>query len=327
MNRPRGAMAGRGMEMEREAGAGIPPINFRSLLCLQEAARCGSFTDAASEMRISQPALSQSLAELSKRLGAPLFRKEGRRRALTEGGRRAARYADRVIGQTADLLLWLDRWERGEVGLLRVGMIDTACLYTVPAGLSRLREEHSEIELNLVVDDSASLLSMLDEYQLDLAFTVGPAGEGFDSAPVAVEPMHIYSPPGFPPLEEAGAAEEEAGRAAPEGWALFPAGSRTRRMVDQGLVRLGIQPRAALESANPTVLRQMAALGYARTVLPRQVAEAGAAPVLEEGPLAALRPVEGVWRSADGLDPRARRLIRLVQRESEGEGSPTGAPA
>lgn len=308
------------MEIETGTEAGIPPINFRSLRCLQEVERCGSFTDAALEMRISQPALSQSLAELSKRLGAPLFRKEGRRRALTEGGRRAARYADRVIGQTADLLLWLDRWERGEAGLLRVGMIDTACLYTVPAGLSRLREEHSEIELSLVVDDSASLLSMLDEYQLDLAFTVGPAGEGFDSAPIATEPMHIYSPPGFPPLEEGGAVAGRAGPGAPEGWALFPAGSRTRRMVDQGLVRLGIQPRAALESANPTVLRQMAALGYARTVLPRQVAEAGGGPVLEEGPLAALRSVEGVWRADDGLDPRARRLIRLVQGESENGG-------
>ncbi len=303
--------------MEREMETEIPLINFRSLRCLQEVERSGSFTDAAYALRISQPALSQSLAELSNRLGAPLFRKEGRRRVLTEGGRRTVRYADRVIGQTADLLRWLERWERGEAGLLRVGMIDTACLYTVPAGLSRLREEHSEIELRLVVDDSAALLAMLDEYRLDLAFTVGPAGEGRGSAPIAAEPMYIYSPPHFPPLEAGGAG---AGEAAPEGWALFPSRSRTRRLVDQGLVGMGIQPRAALESANPTVLRQMAVLGYARTVLPKQVAESGAAAVLlEEGPLVAERSIEGVWRSGEALDPRARKLIRLVQGAQEGE--------
>lgn len=301
--------------MERETE--IPPINFRSLRYLQEVERSGTLTDAADALRISQPALSQSLSELSKRLGASLFRKEGRRRALTEGGYRTVRYADRVIGQTADLLLWLERWEKGEVGLLRVGMIDTACLYTVPAGLSRLRAEHSEIDLQLVVDDSAALLTMLDEYQLDLAFTVGPAGEGCGSAPITTEPMHIYSPPHFPPLEAGGAA---AGQAAPEGWALFPSESRTRQLVDQGLVRLGVQPQAALESANPTVLRQMAVLGYARTVLPKQVAESGAAaPVLEEGPLVALRSIEAVWRSDEELDPRARKLIRLVQKAQEGE--------
>lgn len=307
--------SGRG-DMERETETEIPLINFRSLRYLQEVERSGSFTDAADALRISQPALSQSLAELSKRLGASLFRKEGRRRVLTEGGCRTVRYADRVIGQTADLLRWLERWEKGEAGLLRVGMIDTACLYTVPAGLSRLREEHSEVELRLVVDDSAALLSMLDEYQLDLAFTVGPAGEGCGSAPIAAEPMYIYSPPHFPPLEAGGGA----GEAAPEGWALFPPQSRTRRLVDQGLVGLGIQPRAALESANPTVLRQMAVLGYARTVLPKQVAESGGgAPVLEEGPLVAERSIEGVWRSDEDLDPRARKLIRLVQGAQEGE--------
>ena len=312
-------------DMERETETEIPLINFRSLRYLQEVERSGSFTDAAYALRISQPALSQSLAELSKRLGASLFRKEGRRRVLTEGGCRTVRYADRVIGQTADLLLWLERWEKGEAGLLRVGMIDTACLYTVPAGLSRLREEHSEIDLRLVVDDSAALLSMLDEYQLDLAFTVGPAGEGFDSAPIAAEPMYIYSPPRFPPLEAGGGG---IGQAAPEGWALFPSQSRTRRLVDQGLVGLGIQPQAALESANPTVLRQMAVLGYARTVLPKQVAESGgAASILVEGPLVAQRSIEGVWRSDEDLDPRARKLIRLVQRAQEGEGRRSVQPA
>ena len=291
----------------------IPPINFRSLRCLQEAERCGSFTEAAWALQISQPALSQSLAELSKRLGAPLFRKEGRRRVLTEAGYRTARYADQVVGQTADLLRWLESWTKGEVGLLRVGMIDTAGLYTLPAGLSRLREEHSGIDLQLVVTDSAALLSMLDDYRLDLAFAVGPAGEGYDSTPITTEHMHIYSPPSFPP---GGAGDGETASAAPEGWALFPSGSRTRQLVDQGLAGLGIRPQVALESTNPTVLRQMAVLGYARTVLPRQVAETGGGSVLEEGPLVALRTIEGVWRSDVDPDPRARKLIRLVEKEN-----------
>ncbi|MYG93125.1 MAG: LysR family transcriptional regulator, partial [Acidimicrobiia bacterium] len=94
----------------------VPSLNFTSLRCLQEVERRGSFTDAAVEMGISQPALSHSLAELSRRLGAPLFRKAGRQRVLTEPGRRAARYADAVLGQTAELLRWIRGWERGEVG-------------------------------------------------------------------------------------------------------------------------------------------------------------------------------------------------------------------
>ena len=212
----------------------IPSLNFTSLRCLQEVERRGSFTEAAWELGISQPALSYSLAELSKRLGAPLFRKDGRRRVLTEAGRRAARYADQVLGQTNDLLRWLEGWERGEVGTLRVGMIDTAGLYTLPAGLSRLRREHSAIDLQLVVADSGDLLSMLDDYRIDLAFVVGPAGPRYHSTPITTDRMHIYSPNG----------------PAPEGWALYPPGSRTRLLVDQGLAQLGIRPLVA--SSRPT---------------------------------------------------------------------------
>ena len=282
----------------------FPPLNFRSLCYLQEVKRRGSFTEAAWELGISQPALSHSLAELSKRLGAALFRKDGRRRVLTEAGQRVACYADQVIGQTTDLLRWLESWERGEVGSLRVGMIDTASLYTLPVGLSRLQQEHPRIDLQLVVADSADILSMLDQHQLDLAVVVGPAGSNYKSTRITTERMHIYS------------QREDGNDPTAEGWALYPPGSRTRLLVDQGLAQLGILPEVALESGHPRVLRQMAVLGYARTVLPRQVAEAGDTDSdLHEGPEVARRTIEAVWRTDTDLDPRSTRLIELVKKE------------
>ena len=291
----------------------VPPLNFRSLRYLQEVQRSGSFTEAAWGLGISQPALSHSLAELSRRLGAPLFRRDGRRRVLTEAGQRVARYADQVIGQTTDLLRWLESWERGEVGSLRVGMIDTVGLYTLPAGLARLQEELPDIDLQLVVAESAELLSMLDDYQVDLAFVVGPAGARYNSKRVTAERMHVYSLAHDPPVTPGHTGGYEP---AAEGWALYRPGSRTRLLIDQGLAQLGIRPEVALESAHPTVLRQMAVLGYASTVLPRQVAEAGPGSPLDEGPLVALRVIEAVWRPDSDLDPRAARLLELVGSDS-----------
>ena len=287
----------------------MPVLNFRSLRYLQEVERQGTFTEAAWVLGISQPALSHSLAELSKRLGVPLFRKDGRRRVLTEAGQRVLRYADRVVGQTGDLLRWLDSWQRGEVGSLRVGLIDTVGLYTLPRGLSRLQRERPGIELQLVVGESAELLSMLDQYRVDLALVVGPSGSRYNSEAIAEEEMRVYSLPD----EMARSPDSGSGPATPEGWALYPSASRTRQLIDDGLARMGIHPEVALESAHPTVLRQMAVLGYARTVLPRQVATAGDDSGLTEGPLVAIRPIEAVWRSGEDLDPRAARLIELVK--------------
>lgn len=290
----------------------IAPLNFRSLYYLQAVDRYGTFTEAAWELGISQPALSHSLAELSKRLGVPLFRKDGRRRVLTEAGQRVVRYADQVIGQTSDLVRWLDSWQRGEVGSIRVGLIDTVGLYTLPSGLSRWQRELPDIDLQLVVAESEEVLSMLDRYEVDLALVVGPAGSRYSSEAIATERMHVYSWPD----DAAGSSIPGSEVATPAGWALYPAASRTRLLIDQGLAQLGIHPEVALESAHPTVLRQMAVLGYARTVLPRQVATAGEDSDLREGPLVALRLIEAVWRSGEDLDPRAARLIELVKEEN-----------
>ncbi len=293
----------------------LPPINFRSLQFLQAVERFGSFTEAASELGISQPALSHSLAELSKRLGTPLFRKHGRHRVLTEGGYRVARFADQVLGQTSDLLRWLENWEKGEVGSLRVGMIDTVSLFTITPDLLRMQDEHASIEIQLVVEESDTLLAMLADYRIDLAFVVGPAGSDYNSRPIATEEMHIYSRPGTRPIDQ---VEDSPVGETRELWAFYPPGSRTRLLVDQGLARLGISTQVTLESANPSVLRQMAVLGYARTVLPRQVAVSEDELLdLEEGPLVTLRRIEAVWRSGSELDPRARKLMELVGTDEE----------
>ena len=294
----------------------IVSLNFRSLYYLQAVERHGTFTEAAWELGISQPALSHSLAELSKRLGVPLFRKDGRRRVFTEAGQRVVRYADQVIGQTGDLVRWLDSWQRGEVGSLRVGLIDTVGLYTLPSGLSRWQRELPEIDLQLVVAESEDILSMLDRYEVDLALVVGPSGSRYCSEAIATERMHVYSWPDDP----AGSSSPGSDVSAPAGWALYPSASRTRLLIDQGLAQLGIHPEVALESAHPTVLRQMAVLGYARTVLPQQVATAGEDTDLREGPLVALRPIEAVWRSGEDLDPRAARLVELVKEENPDGG-------
>ena len=246
----------------------IPPLNFRSLRCLQAVERSGSFTEAAWELGISQPALSHSLAELSKRLGAPLFRKDGRRRVLTEGGYRVVRYADQVLGQTTDLLRWLDSWEKGEVGSLRVGMIDTVGLYTLPSGLFRMQEEHSAIDLQLVVDESGELLSMLDDYQLDLAFVVGPAGPRYNSIPIATERMHIYSRPGVPAVQM---ATDRRNGAVPDAWALLPS-----RLADPASGRPGTGPARHPSPGDPGVRQPVGASADGGLRLrPNRAAEAG----------------------------------------------------
>lgn len=59
--------------------------------------RCGSFTSAAKELGVSQPAVSQNIAELEKQLGEQLFNRERGNVTLTDKGRLFKGYAEQIL--------------------------------------------------------------------------------------------------------------------------------------------------------------------------------------------------------------------------------------
>lgn len=240
-----------------------PNLHLRQLAYLREVERQGSLTRAAKLLRVSQPALSQSLAELERRLGLSLFERVGRDRRLTDEGREVLAFAEHLLAEADELQDRLSARQRGEQGVLRVGMIDAASLYLLPAVVSDYRRAHPAVELRLRVDSSAELLRRLRSFELDLVFAIGPADDDLVADEVLTERLYVYAPAGR------GADPEDAD------WALYPAGSRTRELIDAAMVRLGLTPRVTLESNNPQVLRQMVSLGLGWSVLPAAVGEQG----------------------------------------------------
>lgn len=288
-----------------------PAFTFHAqqLACLREVERAGTFTEAAERLGVSQPALSQSLADLERRLGVPLFERQGRLRVLTEAGREAARFAAEVLGRAEDLRGWIAAYRDGEGGTLAVGMIDAASLYAFPEAVRVFREAYPGVTLRLVVDASSALAERLRRYELDLAIVVGPAPPDLDAVEVAREPLHIYAPAG------ATTAPAEAD------WVLYPAASHTRAQIEEGLARLGVTPRVVLESGNPEVLRQMVALGFGWSVLPAAVADSAGAGV-EQRQVVAERTLLGVRRPGAAVDPRAEAFLRLAREHAWERRSP-----
>lgn len=271
------------------------------LAYLREVERAGSFTAAAERLGVSQPALSQSLADLERRLGTPLFERAGRRRELTEAGHEALRAASEVFERLDTLRDRLQARARGEGGTLRVGMIDAASLYLLPHAIRAFREAHPGVDLRLLVDSSEALLGKLRAFELDVAFVIGPVGDDFVSVPVVEEPLYVYRPSG-----------ERLDGVAPD-WALYPAGSRTRQLIEEALGRSGVRPRATFESANPEILRQAIALGLAWGVLPAAVADAGAPPLTRVGQGALVsRTLVAVRRKSAPADARVEALLELA---------------
>lgn len=287
----------------RVADLDASPLNLhlQQLAYVRALERSGTLTEAARRLQVSQPALSQSLSQLERRLGVPLLERDGRRRQLTEAGREVARFAGETLARAGALRDWLDAHAEGREGTLRVGMIDAASLYALPSAIRAFRDTHPEVQLELVVDRSGLLLERLARFELDLAFVVGPAGPEFEAVEVLSEPLYLYAPPGT--TEEPADGE----------WVLYPPGRQTRRIIDAGLAARGIWPRISLESDNPAVLGQMVALGLGWSVLPEGVVE-GVAPELAASrrEQVAERTLLAARRAQSPPDARAEAFLRLV---------------
>lgn len=279
-------------------------LHLQHLNYLRCVASSPTLSAAAAALNVSQPALSQALDEIERRLGLTLFERVGRRRVLNQDGEAVARFASEILGRTEHFAAELHRRREGQGGVLRVGAIDAGSLYILPEALRRFRRAAPGVDLRLTVGTSSELEDAVLRHELDLAFVIGDThqDERLHREPLLQEQLFLYGPPGRRrPAED-------------DDWVLYPAGSHTREEIDRELAAHGWVPRVRLESSNPQVLRQMVALGFGWSVLPRAVAESGPEP-LEP---ARVRPVahRGIVvarRAAVGEDPRAETFLELAR--------------
>ena len=86
--------------------ASMPDLSIRQLEYLVAVADSDTFAMAAERVGVSPSALSQGLAELERRVGVPLFDREGRRRVLRADTEPVLAHARQVVALTADLSDW-----------------------------------------------------------------------------------------------------------------------------------------------------------------------------------------------------------------------------
>jgi DNA-binding transcriptional LysR family regulator len=283
----------------------LPNLTLQQLTYLREMDRSNTVTAAAQTLGVSQPALSQALVEIERRLDVTLFERRSRRLELTEAGRRTVNFAREILGHAESLERWLAGYREGRAGSLRVGMIDAASLYVLPAAVRQFRRQHPNVELQLTVDRTAHLLDQLRRSDVDLAFVVGPIAEAFLAddfigTDLREEPLYLYGPP-----ED---TDPELGD-----WVLYPTGRQTRALIDEGLARQAIRPHVTLESDSPDVLRQLVALGLGWSVLPEGVAEIGPQPLtrFSDEPIAQ-RTLLALRRAGTDADPRVDAFLALA---------------
>ena len=153
-------------------------INYHHLLYFWLAAKAGSVTAAAAELRLAQSTVSAQIRQLEHVLDERLFRRQGRRLVLTDVGRTVYRYAEEIFGLGRELLDAVRDRPTGRPLRFAVGIADQVPKLIAHRLLMPALALDVPVRLLCSEGETVSLLAELATHQLDVVITDAPVGPG-----------------------------------------------------------------------------------------------------------------------------------------------------
>jgi LysR family transcriptional regulator, low CO2-responsive transcriptional regulator len=205
-------------------------VTLRQLKVFEAVANRLSFSRAAEELHLTQPAVSMQVQALAEQAGVPLFEQMGKKIFLTAAGEELLRHVRRIGQQLreADEALAAIRGAKG--GRLTLGVVSTA-KYVAPRLLVAFRKEHPEADLRLGVYNRETLVNQLADNQIDLAIMGAPPKEVETVSAVFADHPHVIIAPTDHPL--AGRKRIDPADIASEPFLIREPGSGTRGAMER----------------------------------------------------------------------------------------------
>ncbi len=147
-------------------------MNLALLTTFLSVAETGSFTRAARELFVTQPAISQHIQALEEKLGVALFIRRGQRIHLTPEGeelRRQTRSIMKAVENAEFSLKEMSALKRG-----RLRMAATMFMaYLLPPVLMTFKEKHPLVQVEVRFHNSAKVIQLVESGEVEFGFAGG----------------------------------------------------------------------------------------------------------------------------------------------------------
>jgi DNA-binding transcriptional LysR family regulator len=201
-------------------------------------ARQGSFSRAADELGISQPAVSRHVADLEAQVGMPLVVRGRRVTTLTDAGQFLADHVSRAEALLSRATGGLGAMRDAETGSLRVAASSTPGTYLLPLAIASFAHARPGISLEVASVTSARAAELVRGHRVDLGLVGGfAAAFDLDGAPLLEDEIVII---GQPSLADDRLTARDVGELT---WIHREEGSATRAAMEAGWSGAGIAPR------------------------------------------------------------------------------------
>jgi LysR family transcriptional regulator, low CO2-responsive transcriptional regulator len=173
-------------------------ITIRQLKIFESVARNLSFSRAAEDLHLTQPAVSMQIKQMEEQAGSPLFHHTGKRISLTEAGELILRHCRVILADLKAAEQSLVDLMSGSIQRLRVGLI-TSGSYFFPHLINSFMQARTGIDLDMTVRSRDHLITLLRNEQIDLAVMVhAPDGPAIVAEPFAPNPFVLVAAPTHP---------------------------------------------------------------------------------------------------------------------------------
>jgi len=286
-------------------------MDFPGLQTFLVVAETGSFSRAAEQLFLTQPAVSKRIAALEAELGTQLFDRIGRRILLTEAGRALLDRAHGLLRQLEDIRRSITNLAGEVSGSLSLATSHHIGLHRLPPALKRFHSTFPQVHLDLRFMDSEKACVAVAQGELELAIVTLPP---VVQAPLTVEllwddPLDLVVSPEHPlarltPLKPSMLVDYPA---------ILPGpGTFTRELILTALGPLRAQIHIGMTTNYLEVLKMLATIGLGWSALPRTMIDESLR-VVQIKNIMIGRRLGIVTHAAHTLSNAAQALIRVVR--------------
>jgi DNA-binding transcriptional LysR family regulator len=295
-------------------------MNFHQLQMFYNVAQRRSITGAATEMRLTQPAVSLQIRALERECGLPLFERGATQLRLTQAGEALYRCAVSILHTRDEARRLMAELGAATKGKLILGANTTGGMYLLPRIVRAFKEKYPETEIILQVDATERLYESTLQSVLDMALVGGPTRDKrfgvepicADNVVVIASPSHRFAKAGTIALKDLKS----------EPCVLPQQGSRTRQLVEQRLKSAGVTLNVVMQLPGTEAVKKAVeaslGIGFVSAYSVEREAAIGALTLIRIDRFEITRHMELIYRNQKYFSPVAQHFREFAHRHAAG---------
>ena len=224
----------------------------------------GSFTAAATEMRVAQSSLSRTILQLERRLRTPLFERTTRRVNPTPEGEQLAHAARAVVAEFDRQCRMFGEFLDGTRGRVRIATLPSLAATLLPSIIAGYRADQPDVDLDVRDEIHGHITELLAAGEVDLAISVHEPSHR-RCQPLTADRLYVVAQDGHRLTWQGSVHWSEL---TDEPFIAFDPTSSVRVLVDRTLERTQVRTGPVTEAHSIATVAGLVKAGLGVTVVP-----------------------------------------------------------